>query len=233
MKKNIKYLFIFLICFLAFDNLGTAIANILNLAGLNTSSFDYIDLAYYSTLIELINLFIVGLLYRKCLKKDLIIFKLNMKDFINKILHYFIIFIIIKFISSFATIFLDLLLGYDIIETTNQNTINLLFNSSPLIMSISCVILAPVVEECIFRLGLKKFIKNKYVFITISGLLFGLLHVFPTELPYAVALIDSITYITMGLCLAYIYDETNNIWVTIGIHALNNLLGIISLLALL
>lgn len=233
MKKNIKYLFIFIICFIAFNNLSSAIATILNLTGFKTSNFDYIDLAYYSTLMELINLFIVGLLYRKCLKKDLIIFKLNIKDFINKILHFFIIFIVVKFASSFATIFLDLLLGYDIIETTNQSAINLLFNSSPLVMSISCVILAPVVEECIFRLGLKKFIKNKYLFMIISGLTFGLLHVFPTELPYAVALTDSITYVTMGVCLAYIYDETNNIWVTIGIHMLNNLLGIISLLALL
>lgn len=233
MKEKLKYLFIFIICYIMFTNLSTAILYILKYIGFDLAKLDYIDQAYFSTMMEIIYLFVIILLYRKCLKKDLILFKLNKKDHINKILNYFIIFMIVKFSSAFIETLLGILLNINITESNNQNTIEILFKKSPLIMTIDCVILAPFVEECIFRLGLKKIINNKYIFITISGLLFGLMHIFPTELPYTIALIQSITYITMGINLAYIYEETNNIWIPIGIHMLNNFIGMISLLALL
>lgn len=233
MKKKIEYIFIFIICFIAFNNLGSAILYILNYIGVDIASFSYVDQAYYNTMIEIIYLFIVALLYRKCLKKDLVLFKLNKKDYINKILKYFLVFMIVKFSSAFIESLLSIILDIGIGESSNQNIIEILFKRSPVIMFIDCVVLAPFVEECIFRLGIKKIINNKYVFITISGLLFGLMHVFPMDYSYVSSLVQSITYITMGISLAYMYEETNNIWVTIGIHALNNFIGIISLLALL
>lgn len=233
MKKKIKYLFIFIICFTMFTNLSSAILYILNYIGLDITKFDYIDQTYYSTIMEIIYLSVIVLLYRKCLKKDLILFKLNKKDYLNKIINYFIIFITIKFTSSIIESFISIILGQNINTSINQNTIEILFKKSPLVMAIDCIILAPFVEECIFRLGLKKIINNKYIFITISGLLFGLMHIFPTNLPYSIALVQSITYITMGITLATIYDKTNNIWVSIAVHILNNFIGIISLLALL
>lgn len=233
MKKKIEYIFVFIICFIAFNNLGSAILYILNYIGLDIASFSYVDQAYYSTMMEIIYLFIVALLYRKCLKKDLVLFKLNKKDYINKILKYFLVFMIVKFSSAFIESLLSIILDIGIGGSSNQNIIEMLFKRSPVIMFIDCVVLAPFVEECIFRLGIKKIINNKYIFITISGLLFGFMHVFPVDYSYVSSLVQSITYITMGISLAYIYEETNNIWVTIGIHALNNFIGIISLLALL
>lgn len=233
MKKKIEYIFVFIICFIAFNNLGRAILYILNYIGLDIASFSYVDQAYYSTMMEIIYLFIVALLYRKCLKKDLVLFKLNKKDYINKILKYFLVFMIVKFSSAFIESLLSIILDIGIGGSSNQNIIEMLFKRSPVIMFIDCVVLAPFVEECIFRLGIKKIINNKYIFITISGLLFGFMHVFPVDYSYVSSLVQSITYITMGISLAYIYEETNNIWVTIGIHALNNFIGIISLLALL
>ena len=97
-------------------------------------------------------------------------------------------------------------------------------------MLISTSILAPFVEESIFRLGLRSVIKEKYLFIAISGLVFGFMHIFPTELPLYVALIQSIVYVAMGICLAYMYTETDNIWITIIIHALNNFLSMAAIL---
>ena len=56
-------------------------------------------------------------------------------------------------------------------------------------MFISTSILAPIYEEILFRLGFKKCINNKLMFIIISGTLFGLIHIFPTDLSLGVALI--------------------------------------------
>ena len=102
--------------------------------------------------------------------------------------------------------------------------------SSPILMLISTVLLAPFAEEGIFRLGLKKVIKNKYIFMVISGLLFGFMHVFPTDIGLAVALTYSITYVSMGIYLAYIYTETDNIWICIIVHAINNLISMVAIM---
>ena len=111
-----------------------------------------------------------------------------------------------------------------------QNTIDSITNNAPVMMFISTSLLAPFVEEGIFRLGLRSVIKEKYLFIAISGLVFGFMHIFPTELPLYVALIQSIVYVAMGICLAYMYTETDNIWITIIIHALNNFLSMAAIL---
>ena len=42
--------------------------------------------------------------------------------------------------------------------------------------------------------------------------------------------INSLSYITMGLCLAYMYKRYNNIYLNIGVHALNNLFGYLVLI---
>ena len=113
---------------------------------------------------------------------------------------------------------------------TKEEAIDIITNNAPVMMLISTSILAPFVEESIFRLGLRSVIKEKYLFIAISGLVFGFMHIFPTELPLYVALIQSIVYVAMGICLAYMYTETDKFWITIIIHALNNFLSMAAIL---
>ena len=43
-------------------------------------------------------------------------------------------------------------------------------------------------------------------------------------------IINSISYIAMGMYLAYIYAKENNIYINIGVHSLNNILSMIVLL---
>lgn len=43
-------------------------------------------------------------------------------------------------------------------------------------------------------------------------------------------IINSISYIAMGMYLAYIYTKENNIFINIGVHSLNNILSMIALL---
>ena len=231
MKDNVKNIFKLIISFVLFFNLSLVIACIFKLVGINYSDFNYIDYACLNTFIELIMFVVVLLFYKKYLKKDLVLFKLNKKDYIKKIISYFLIFLIVKYGVALFSSLLLVMLGSDLVTSENQEAVVNLAKKLPFMMMISTSLLAPFVEEGIFRLGIKKVINNKYLFILVSGLIFGFMHIFPTELPLYVALIESLNYVTMGLLLAYIYNETDNIYVVVIIHALNNLLSMLMILA--
>lgn len=231
MKDNVKNIFKLIISFVLFFNLSLVITCIFKLVGINFSDFNYIDYACLNTFIELIMFVVVLLFYKKYLKKDLVLFKLNKKDYIKKIVSYFLIFLVVKYgIALFSSLLL-VMLGSDLVTSENQEAVVNLAKKLPFMMMISTSLLAPFVEEGIFRLGIRKVINNKYLFILVSGLIFGFMHIFPTELPIYVALIESLNYVTMGLLLAYIYNETDNIYVVVIIHALNNLLSMLMILA--
>lgn len=231
MKDNVKNIFKLIISFVLFFNLSLVIAYIFKLVGINYSDFNYIDYACLNTFIELIMFVVVILFYKKYLKKDLVLFKLNKKDYIKKIISYFLIFLVVKYGVALFSSLLLVMLGSDLVTSENQEAVVNLAKTLPFMMMISTSLLAPFVEEGIFRLGIKKVINNKYLFILVSGLVFGFMHIFPTELPLYVALIESLNYVTMGLLLAYIYNETDNIYVVVIIHALNNLLSMLMILA--
>ena len=231
MKDNVKNIFKLIISFVLFFNISLVITYIFKLVGINYSDFNYIDYACLNTFIELIMFVVVLLFYKKYLKKDLVLFKLNKKDYIKKIISYFLIFLIVKYGVALFSSLLLVMLGSDLVTSENQESVVTLAKTLPFMMMISTSLLAPFVEEGIFRLGIKKVINNKYLFILVSGLIFGFMHIFPTELPLYVALIESLNYVTMGLLLAYIYNETDNIYVVVIIHALNNLLSMLMILA--
>ena len=231
MKDNVKNIFKLIISFVLFFNLSLVITYIFKLVGINYSDFNYIDYACLNTFIELIMFVVVLLFYKKYLKKDLVLFKLNKKDYIKKIISYFLIFLVVKYGVALFSGLLLVMLGSDLVTSENQEAVVNLAKTLPFMMMISTSLLAPFVEEGIFRLGIRKVINNKYLFILVSGLIFGFMHIFPTELPLYVALIESLNYVTMGLLLAYIYNETDNIYVVIIIHALNNLLSMLMILA--
>lgn len=233
MKKDIKYLLKLLLCFILFFNLNYLVALLFNLVGINYNTFNYKDYTYFNVLIELILFVVVMLLYNKEFKKDYKIFKLNFKDNVIKIISYFALFMALKIGTALISSILSFALNFTLGESENQVVVMKLVSAEPLLMIINTCILAPFVEEGIFRLSIRKVFSNKYLFILVSGLFFGMMHIFPTDLPTSLALIYSITYVAMGFYLAYIYTETENIWFVIFIHALNNLFSMIISLALL
>ncbi len=228
-KRNfIKFIIVFLMFFLG----GTAISILLISIGIKPKLFDAKDLNYYECLIELIYALVIYVLYRCYFRADFKELKSGFKSYISDILKYFALFMAVKIVSSLVTTILGFIVGVEIGESENQNIIINLTSAAPIIMVISASILAPIVEEGIFRLSLRKIINNKYLFIIISGLVFGFMHVFPTDLSLTVALIYSVVYVTMGVYLAYVYVETDNIWIPIIVHALNNFIGMIAIIAI-
>lgn len=93
-----------------------------------------------------------------------------------------------------------------------------IFNANPILAFISVAILAPIVEEIIFR-GIIFNEAAKYkdgAFpIIISALLFGLAHMQPIQIVYA---------FIVGLIFGFVYSKTHSLPIVMFLHMLNNLL---------
>lgn len=118
----------------------------------------------------------------------------------------------------------------------NQENVNSIIQTAPILSFFSVVIIAPIVEEIIFRyLLVTPFFKNKkYIGIVLSALLFGSIHLVSSiqnntllaDLP------NLCIYAGMGAVLACQYVKTENIYVPILGHTFNNLLAYVASLFL-
>jgi len=232
MKEKAINIIKFIITIIMFFFFSRMLGMFFRWIGIQPTMFDAKDYGYVDTLLELIYAVVIYLLYSKNMNKDFADTKNSFKTFINRVLKYFAVFFVLKIGSAIVTSIVGFAIGAEIGESENQNMIIKITESAPLMMIISSVILAPIVEEGIFRLGLRKVISNDYLFIVLSGLIFGLMHIFPTDLSLSVALTYGITYVTMGIYLAYIYVDTDNIWINIIIHALNNLISMLAIITM-
>lgn len=115
----------------------------------------------------------------------------------------------------------------------NQDIVTQMVISYPLLMGIAVVILAPIVEELLFRYYLFGFISkhSRWIAYLVSSSLFGFIHVM-SDLANNWMFI--LPYAGMGLVLAWSYDSSKRIIYPILVHAANNGLSfILMILALL
>ena len=254
-----------------------------------------IDLENYQTLVAIdvvssgIVAIVLMILYQNLIISD----KQKIKElgkqglgrFFDLLISGFFLFMAVKLAAGFLESTVFELLGLEYETSENQSLIELLTGSAPLLMTISACIMAPICEELIFRGMVGEIIKDKRVYITVSGLIFGLVHVTGSVvlifeiialgliidyalsqkdkskilLPVIMAVVlliicgiiyyfqygnllvkitslnptevvGSITYIIMGLYLAYIYAKHNSILLNMGIHSLNNIFSMVMIL---
>jgi len=99
----------------------------------------------------------------------------------------------------------------------NQEMVESALATMPILMIITIVIFAPIVEEVIFRLVLMNLFNWKPINnLIFSSLIFGLVHVI------AGGIIHIIPYFLMGLVFGYFYLKNNNIWHVTILHVLHN-----------
>ena len=91
----------------------------------------------------------------------------------------------------------------------------------PIYMTFSTVIYSPIVEEITFRKTFRNIIDNKYFYILLSGIIFGIIHT-TGDITNKNEILLAIPYIIMGIDLSYIYYKSNNIFTTIFIHSIHN-----------
>ena len=211
-KKSIKALLIFISYFI-YSSFQLLPFKILGIDYNNLSlNFKVIYLLIY----ELLYILLLIFLYRKRFAND---FKPYIKDFKNNIKKY----------MDYWAIAFALMIGSNLLITTllpnsvatNQEAINELFAKVPFYIIISSVLYAPFIEEVIFRLSLRKIFKNDILFIIISGLIFGSLHVIGSFERFS-ALAYILTYSLPGFVFAYTLVKSKNIFIPMSLHFFHN-----------
>lgn len=121
------------------------------------------------------------------------------------------------------------LLGSKGAVSANQEGITELVTSSGtyslLAMLFCIIILAPIMEELLFRGLLLDYFdsqKNWWYGPLLSAFLFGLAHVILTKWQTS-TLLDLLTYATLGLVLAFVYKKTGRISNSMAVHFMQNL----------
>lgn len=155
-------------------------------------------------------------IYKQRFIKDFKDFKNNFKIYMKKYMDYWAIAFALMVICNIVVVTL-----FPNSSATNQDAINIIFGKAPLYIIISSVIFAPIVEETTFRLSLRNIFQNDKVFIFISGIVFGSLHVINsfkgwTDLAYI------LLYSVPGFVFAYTLVKSKNIFVPISLHFFHN-----------
>lgn len=179
-----------------------------------------------SYIIYLFLVILVLLLNYKELYKNLKIFISNIKVYILFILKRYLYMLGLMLIVAFPIVLLN-----NGQTSSNQALINVMFKKMPLATFILSAIYAPFIEENVFRLSLSKLFSNKTLFIIISGILFGSLHVID-KFTSITDLLYIFQYSVLGICLAKAFSDSKNIFVSISMHFIQNFLAAILLLLL-
>lgn len=202
----IIFIFLFAICY-------TPLINLIPIPNTQISNIIVMILLY----IIQITLLVVPMFNE--IKRDFIAFKNNFKLYLKNMLPRFGI-VIIGYL--FANLFILTSVGS---IPTNQA----ILSSWPIYFTaLLAIIIAPLTEELMFRGFIRKFIKNDFLFILISSLVFGGLHI--TSANSLQQILYIIPYSILGLAFSLNYVKTKNIASNIFLHSAWNTLAIIIML---
>ena len=171
-------------------------------------------------LLDVFLIMILSFVYLKIIVKDFKDFKKNKKEYINEYAKYWFLNIALMAISN---IIISSII--DIKQATNQDYVEDLLVKYPIYSVITTVVIAPVLEELMFRLNFRKIFKTDMLFIIISGLVFGMMHMsIATSMK---ELLFIIPYSIPGFIFAYTLKKSNNIFVPISLHIFHNTIMIL------
>lgn len=176
---------------------------------------------FVNFIVNLLFLILMISVYFKTLKKD---FKLFFKDFFNNMetsIKYWLIGFTVMIISNLIIVIIS-----EGAIAGNEEQVRKLIDISPLYMLFSVSIYAPLTEELLFRKGFRDIIKNKWLYIIVSGCVFGGLHVIG-NIASPIDVLYLIPYCSLGIAFAYTYYKTNNIFSTICMHSIHNTMAIV------
>lgn len=192
-----------------------------------TLGYDVPSLPFYKKMIILLSKYII--LIPLYIIKDHKYLKEKWFDFIKNIKKYFEISFRNWFTGFLIMLFSNILINYLVPGLgENESAVQLLIQKIPVTAFILTTILAPFTEEMVFRKSLKDCVTNKWVYMILSGLIFGLIHTSISTNTLELLLI--IPYGALGFMFAKTVNETNNIYPAIMMHMLHN--GILTIIAI-
>lgn len=170
---------------------------------------------------ELFMLIIVFLILKDTIINDFKIYIKYLIKFIKGYIKYWFIALGLMMISNVII----LIFTKDIAQ--NEQSVRELIKVNPILSIFLASILAPLLEEFVFRLSLYKILsKRKWLFIILSGLIFGSMHVLPTANTWTDYLF-LLPYSIPGCVFAYTLYKSKNIFVPISLHFIHNTSAII------
>lgn len=217
MKKllnNKHFIFFVAIILFFFGDLFQLIP--ISILNINTKNLDINGKLILGLFSSIITISILLILFRNDIKKDV-------KDFIknrNKLFdESFKIWCVGLIVMAIFNLTINHFSPNEI--ANNEEAIRSYISASPIIMIINTAIMAPLLEELVFRKSFRCIFKNKYIFVLVSGIVFGALHViFSIDNVYEYLYI--LPYSSLGIALAYMYYKTDNICCPIIMHSIHN-----------
>lgn len=184
-------------------------------------------LEVYTILVEILTILFIFLLFKKEIVHMWKDFYENRDKYFKK---YFKYWFLILVLMAFSNGIITLINKSEI--SNNQEAINDMFKRLPIYTYILSVFLAPIIEELVFRFCFMKIFNNKYLYIILSGVIFGLFHIIGS-FESAYDFLFLIPYSIPGLIFAYILYDSKNIFNTIWLHFVHNGISMLASIILL
>lgn len=156
-------------------------------------------------------------IYYKYLKEKFIDFKNNFGRYLGISIKNWIIGLVIMIVSNLV---ISSIVGLGTAE--NEAAVQNMITSNKILALFLTSILAPFIEEIIYRKGIFDVVKIKKYYPIISGLVFGGIHVIGSSTLAQYLYI--IPYGALGYFFAKSYVETDNVYTSITSHFLHNLM---------
>ncbi len=189
--------------------------------GINYSNLSVNSKIIISSIYEFSITLIILYIYRKDFIPDLKNYIKKFREYFNKYFKYWIIAIVLMLISSM------LIKPFTYTDTSaNQEAVNSLIKNVPIYAIFTTVIIAPLLEESVFRLSFRKiFMHTNFLYIFFSGFIFGALHVLGSMKRIS-DLLFILPYSMPGFVFAYTYTKSKNICVPMGLHLFHNFVSV-------
>jgi len=227
MEKKINRFMLFIGLFLMDLLYSSLVVILLKHLGIDILSMENTPKYISEILINISFMLIIYLIYRKEINYEFKNYFKNFKKNFTFGFKFWILGLILMIVSN--------LIIQHIYPSTasNEDAVQESLKLFPVYTVFASCILAPFVEEMIFRKCLGKVFNNNTIFIIASGLLFGLAHTLASIGVGTSQLLYIIPYGLFGSVFAYMYRKTNNIFTSMTFHFIHNtILVTLSLLSI-
>lgn len=218
LEKNFnfgKLLKSFLVIYLFFNRIVFNIVPVF-LFGIDLNKVNNKIICYLNLYMGLAFGLVIILIYYKDLVNELKKFIQNIKKNFDTGLKCWFLGLIIMYISNII-----LLLVFRSGGANNENAVQEMIKLCPIAMGFYACLVAPFVEEIVFRKTLKDFIKNKWLYVIASFLFFGGAHVISMA-NNIVDLLYIVPYGALGATFALAYYKTDTVYTSITFHIIHN-----------
>lgn len=195
--KLIKTLLVF-ISYLLYSNVISVVL----------STFKITNATMLSFLADLIFLICIVFAYRDNLKKD---FENLKKDYkISSIIKTIIIWVVIIFVFNILMGALTEMIYPNMATDDNTNAMSTLFKTSMSYSLFKTMIFAVVAEELLYRESISDVVKNKYIFIVISSIIYTIMNFIFVGFESDIIVMDILSYFLPALLFSTAYVKNNN-----------------------